>query len=216
MIASRPLFALLLAGLLSPVLQCTSSTTLVTSWHDQSYRSGALRKPLVLAVANKGVVRVKLEDALARGLRGIGVDAVASYTMFPQKDLTADTIKDKLPTTDRDSVMVTRLVDVKRETVVVPAETEVYPLGVGGYPAYYPAYASRWDTYYTQSYSVVSAPGYTYETKKYVLQTNLYEAVSEKLVWTAVTESEEPSSLDDAIGSFVGVIVKDVEKNRLF
>jgi len=212
MITSRHLSTLVLVGMLAPIAACTPSTALVTSWHDASYRSGALRKPLVLAVANKGVVRVKLEDALTRGLRGIGVDAVASYTLFPEKDLTAATIKDRLPSTDRDSVMVTRLVDVKRETVVVPAETEVYPLGVGGYPAY----ASRWDTYYTQSYSVVSSPGYTYETKKYVLQTNLYEAASEKLVWTAVTESEEPTSLDDAIGSFVGVIVKDVEKNRLF
>jgi len=211
MITSRHLLTLVLAGLLAPVVHCTSSTALVSSWHDSSYRSGSLRRPLVVAVADKHLVRVKLEDQLARGLRGAGIDAVASYTMFPQKELLAETIKDRLPSTDRDSVMITHLVDVKVENVVVSGDTEVYPMAAADYPRY-----GTWGTYYTYSYGVVTSPSYTFETKKYVLQTKLYDAATEKPVWTATTQSEEPTSLDSAIDAFVGVIVKDVQQNRLF
>ena len=80
----------------------------------------------------------------------------------------------------------------------------------------YPAYANRWGTYYAQSYTVVMSPGSTYESQKYELQTNLYNAPNEKLVWTVVTETDEPTSLDEAIDAFAGVVVKNVEKNRLF
>jgi hypothetical protein len=208
MITSRHMLVLVLVGLLGFAAHCTSSTSVVSSWHDQGYRSGSLHKPLVVAAASTPVVRVKIEDSLVRELRGIGVDAVASHAIFPQSELTAAIIKDKLPSTDRDSVMVTHLVDVKHEVVVVPEQTEVY----GGYPAY----ADRWGTYYAHSYTVVTSPAYAYETKKYILQTNLYDAADEKLVWTVVTESQEPASLDDAIAAFAGVVVKNVEQNRLF
>ncbi len=205
------LLTLALAAVLALLAaDCTPSTSVVTSWQDRSYRSGSLKKPLVVAVANKRLVRIELEDELARGLRGIGVDAVPSHTMFFEKELTEATIKDRLPSTDRDSVMVTHLVDVKRETAVIPEQT--YYVG----PEDYPRLSQRWGTYYTHTYDVVTSPEYTYEAKRFVLQTNLYSAANEKLVWSAVTESAAVDSLDEAMGSFAGIIVKEVEKNRLF
>jgi hypothetical protein len=202
---------LLLTGML--LLAGCSSTRVVTSWHDESYRSGVFKKPLVLALAKKEIIRAKLEDEFVRELRARGVDAVQSYKMFPeQEDLKADTIKEKLPGTDRDSIMVTHLVDVKKETVYVPERTEVYPTGFYARPGYY----GRFGTYYSQSYNVVTSPGYSYESKVYVLETNLYEAATEKLVWTVVTESEQSESVDDALKEFVGIVMKDIEKNKVF
>jgi hypothetical protein len=203
---------LFLASLL--LLAGCSTTKVVTSWHDDSYRSGALRKPLVMAIARKQVIRAKLEDEFVRELRAIGVDAVQSYKMFPELDeLKADTIKDKLPGTDRDSILVTHLVDVKKETVYVPARTDVYPMG-GAYSR--PGYYDNFGSYYGQSYTVVSSPGYSYEFKVFVLETNLYAAATDKLVWTVVTETEHTDSIDSAVKDFVGAVVKNVEKNKVF
>ncbi len=202
----------LLAGFVGLVASCTPSTSLVSSWHDSSYQRGSLKRPLVVAAANQQIVRMKIEDELVKGLRAIGVDAASSHAMFPQPELSAATIRDRLPTTDRDSVMVTHLVDVRAETVVVPDQAELYPTAPPAYPRY-----ESWANDYAYSYGVVTSAAYTYETnRKYVLQTNLYDAASEKLVWTAVTESEEPTDLDAAIESFAGVIVKNVQKNGLF
>ncbi len=201
-----------LGAVLALVVSCTSSTSLVRSWHDDSYKSGSLRKPLVVAVASQPMIRLKIEDELVRGLRGIGIDAVASHSSFAERDLTVDVLREKLPSSDRDSVMVTHLVDVKLETVVVPEQTETY-----GSPAVdYPRYADNWPAYYSHSYSVVTSPSYAYQTKKYVLETTLYDVKTEKRVWSAVTRSNEPESLDEAVETFANVIVKDVQKTRMF
>jgi len=191
-----------------------SSTRLVTSWHDDSFRPGKFSRPLVVALVKKQVIRAKLEDEFARELRTIGVDAVQSYRVFPeQEELNPDTIRGQLPGTGRDSILVTHLVDVKKEIVNVPARTDVYPTG-GMYAG--PGYYNSFGSYYAQSYSVVSSPAYSYESKVFVAETNLYDGGTDKLVWTVVTETEEPSSIDSAVTEFVGVVVKDLRKNRIF
>ena len=198
-----------LGGLLMGLAHC-ASTTVMSSWHDPTYASGSLKRPLVVALANRPAVRVKLEDGLVSALREVGVDAAASYRMFPEAEPTAGAIADKLPTTDRDSLLITHLVDVKTETYEVALPNQTYP-----------AYSDRWGTYYGRSYTVVGSPTMyqdyeTYDVRKYVLRTNLYDAKSEKLVWTVLTQSDEPTSFDTAVRSFAGVVVKTAEKDRVF
>jgi len=178
-----------------------ATTTLVGSWRAPSYE-GTLRRPLVVAVAQSRYVRVRLEDDLVLGLRRIGVDAVASHTIFPDHEPSVPDIADELPSTDRDSMMITRLVDVKTETSFVPSE----PVGPN----------DSWSAYYMESAKVVRTPPYTYQQKKVVVRTNLYSLANGKLVWSATTDNEAAPSLDSAISAFVDVVVADAEKSRVF
>jgi len=199
---------LLLACLL--ILGGCSSTRLVTSWRDASFQGGQLRKPLVMAIVQKQIIRAKLEDEFVSQLRTMGVEAVQSYKFFPdQQGLDHDTIRARFPETGCDSVLVTRLVDVKKETAYVPGSTQV--TSYGG-----PGYYDNFGSYYANSYTVVSTPGYTYDYKVYTLETNLYEARDEKLVWTAVTETEEPASVDAALKEFAVIVTGNMKKNNLF
>ncbi len=204
----RQISTVALGGLLLGLAQC-ASTSAMSSWHDPSYASGSLHRPLVVALANRPAVRVKLEDGLVSALRNIGVDAAASYRVFPEAEPSAGAIADKLPTTDRDSLMITHLVDVKTETYELATPSDAYP-----------GYADRWGSYYTQRYNVIGSPAYqsseTYDVRKYVLRTNLYDAKSDKLVWTVLTQSEAPTSLDTAVRGFANVIVKTAERDRVF
>jgi hypothetical protein len=199
---------LALGGLLLGLAQC-ATTSAITSWHDPSFVSGSLHRPLVVALAKRPTVRVKLEDALVSALRNVGVDAAASYRVFPEAELSAGAIADKLPTTDRDSLLITHLVDVKTETYELATPSEAYP-----------GFADRWGTYYTQRYNVIGSPEYnnyeTYDVRKYVLRTNLYDAKSDKLVWTVLTQSEAPTRLDTAVRGFADVVVKTAERDRVF
>ncbi len=185
------------------LVACTSSTAVVRTWHAPSYARRALQRPLVVAVANKPIVRDKIEDALVAALREAHFDAVASHSLLSDRELTPDALKAKLPA-DRDSVLVTHLVDVKTETVVVPEQS------YAAMPLDYPRAADHWVDYYAHSYQVVTSPSYSYETKKYVLETNLYDAKTDTRVWSVVTESEEPSSLDSAVEQFASAIVKEL------
>ena len=212
--ALKYLLFLMLAGFL---LSGCSSTRLVTSWHDPSLGVKEAGKVLVIALAQQETLRRKMEDEFVRQLTALGADAEQSYRLFPdEKLITAEIVKAKLPETGKNSVLVTHLVDIKRETIYVPTTTEVYPndrlsISISRRPLYY----NRFDSYYTHSYAVVSKPGYSYDRKLYVLETNLY-AASDTLLWTAVTESKEPAALDTAIRDFVGVITADMQNNGLF
>jgi hypothetical protein len=204
-------FLLLLTCLL--FLSGCASTRVTASWSDEAYRSGRFSKPLVLAIAQKQIVRSKAEDGFVQELRAIGVDAVQSYKLFPGMDeLRPDLIKAKLSGTDRDSILVTHLVDVKNETVYVQGRTDVYATG-GGYGG--PAHYNSFGSYYNQSYSVVSSPAYNYEYKVFVMETNLYDAATDKLAWTVMTETDEPESIDAAVREFVKIVMKDLRKSQV-
>jgi len=202
---------LVLTGLLF-LSGCTSSR-IVASWSDEAYRNGTFKKPLVLAIAKKQIIRANLEDEFVKEMRAVGVDAIQSYRLFPGEDnLQPETIKAKLAVNNRDSILVMHLVDVKNETVQVPARTDVYATG-GGYGG--PAHYNSFGSYYNQSYSVVSSPAYNYDFKVFVLETNLYDAATDKLAWTVMTETDEPASIDAAIREFVTMVMNNLRKNRL-
>lgn len=205
---------LVLAGIF---LSGCSTTRLVSSWHDPSVTAGGVGKPLVIALANENVLRQKIEDEYVRQLAELGVDAEQSYRIFPdEKQIVPETVKAKLPELGRNSVLVTHFVDVRTETVYVPPSVDRFPTGrwyFGGHQR--PTYYDRFDSYYNRSYSTVRSPGYTYNYKVYVVETNLY-AASEKLLWTAITESDESNPLDSAIRDFVRVIAGNLKKSGSF
>jgi len=196
---------LALAGFL---LSGCSATRLVTSWHEPSLQAGSAGKLLVIALAKQDTLRHKIEDEYVRQLKALGVDAEQSYRTFPDEaQIVPETVKVKLPEMGRDSVLVTHLVDVKNERVYV---LDAHPAG-----RQRPPYYDRFGAYFAHSYGVVSSPGYAFDQKKYVVESNLY-AASEKMLWTAITETKEPDSLDTAIRDFVGVVTADMKKNGLF
>ena len=198
---SLALFGFLLSG-------CTA-TRLVSSWHDPSLQAGNAGKLLVIALAQQDVLRHKIEDEYVRQLATLGVDAEQSYRTFPDEtQIVPETVRLKLPEMGRDSVLVTHLVDVKNERVYV---LEAYPTPTGRQR---PLYYDRFGAYFAHSYGVVSRPGYAFDQKAYVVESNLY-AASDKMLWTAITETKEPDSLDTAIRDFVGVITADMKKNGL-
>jgi len=195
------------------VLGGCSTTQIVVSWQDSTTQEHALKKPLVIAIVPNRLVRAKLEDEFISSLRRAGVTAVASYSVFPEMEsITPASVKEKLPSLGCDAILVTHLVDVKQETVHVPARTDVYAGGVYGGPAHYRSF----DSYYARSYGVVTTPAYTYVDKYYQLETNVYSVAGGRLVWTAATRTEDTSSIDKAIADFTGVIINDLRKGRIF
>jgi len=197
----------LLAGTVTIFSAC-STTTLLTSWNDSTVKSYTLKKPLVVAIVKTPLIRKKLEDEFVKSFQKIGINALPSYTTFPEMgDLAPDAIKGRLPSLGRDSILVIRLLDVKQETVHVPARTDVY-----GGPAYYGSYGG----YYSNSVSIVSTPAYNYVEKYYVAETTIFDAIEGKMVWTGATETEDTKSIDAAVADFTRILMKDIRSKAIF
>ena len=204
-------------GFLVPIaLLVTACATTQPSavWKDPSYQ-GHPRKVMVVGVAKKSVTRRIFEDEFVRQLKAHGMDAIASYTVLPdelQKDHAA--IADKVEQQGADTVLITRLVSKKTVKFYVPG-TVYYPPPYYPLPNYPPPYYGTWPDYYGYGYQAMNTPGYMAEEELAVIETNLYSAANDKLIWAASTETGTSGPNQERIRSYIGIMVKAMVEQGL-
>ncbi len=198
--------SLLSFGLLIAFFITACATTRVTSvWKDMSYQ-GLPHKILVIGVAKKPANRRIFEDEFVRQLKARGTDAIASYTVLTdEKQSDPLVIAAKMKEQGADAVLITRLVSKKTVHTYVPGSVD-YP----------PPYYGTWQNYYRNGYDTVYNPGYMAEDTYALIETNLYDAGNDNLIWSASSETEIRGSDQNLIKSYIGVMVNTMaDKNLL-
>lgn len=192
-------------GMLIAMLIPACATTKLTSvWKDQKYL-GQPSKIMVIGVAKKPVNKRILEDEFVRQLKARGTDAVASYTVMPdEKQGDQAVIAAKMKEQGADAVLISRMVSKKTVHTYIPGS--VY------YP---PPYYGKWRDYYGHGYQAVYTPGYLAEDEYALMETNLYDAGTDELIWSASSETEIWGSHQDQIISYIGVMVKTMADQKL-
>jgi hypothetical protein len=162
---------------------------------------------LVVGVSDEERVRRSFEDEFVKRLKEIGIEGVASAAAIPSdQKLEKKAIVSAVERFGVDAVLVTHLIGVdKKETYHQPSTYyRPSPYHYGGYYGYY-----------GNVYSYVHSPGY-YTTHVTVrLETNLYEAETEDLIWSGKSETLDPESKPEMIDSVINVVVKNLQKDKL-
>lgn len=180
------------------VAACTT-TQLTAVWKDPSYQTRPARI-MVVGVARNPVNRRLFEDEFVRQLKARGTDAIASYTVVSDEhQVDQDAIAKKVAERGADTVLITRLVSKKIVQVYVP-----------GTPYYPPPYYGSWPDYYGYGYRYMYTPGYIAEDEYAVIETNLYEAKSNKLIWAASSETGINDSNQNLIQTYISVMVNNM------
>ena len=180
-----------------------ATTTINSSWKDQSYQVMP-RKIMIIGIARRPANKRTLEDEFVKQIKALGTDAVSSYAILPDdKDSNKDLIAAKMKELGADAVLITRI--AKRKTVY----TNV--LDVYAPPLYY----GTWQNYYGYGFDDMYSPGYVEETKYAVMETNMYDAGNDKLVFSASSETEVSGTDQKFIKSYVRVIVQNMVKQKL-
>lgn len=153
---------------------------------------------MVIGVAKNPAKRRIFEDEFVLQLKAHGTEAIASYSVLPdnQQDDTA-AIAEKVEQLGADTVLITRLVSKKTVQVYVP--------GTAHYP---PLYYGTWPDYYRYGYQAMYTPGYIAENEYAIIETNLYEAAHNKLIWAVSSETGMSGADQKIIKSYIGVMVK--------
>jgi hypothetical protein len=183
------------------IITSCATTKLKNVWRDNSY-SGKIKRVLVIGVIKKPHLKRFFEYEMVQQLEIRGIDAIAGYSVLPpDKEADKDIIVSKLKELDLDGVLITRLVDRKEVSYV---DSSYVP----------PANYSGWHSYYSGSYREV----YSYTVKQEIVsvETNLYDAGSEQLVWSSLSETFVYGDISELIRSFVQVMIKDLFKKNLF
>lgn len=196
----KKLFALLVLLLLS-----CSSTKIVSSWCEpnKSISITDLNKVLVVALFKDETSQRKAEDQMVSYLNGKGV---VSYTYFKSNfNLNnEEAIRQKIKSDGFDGAVTMRLVDVDKEQVYNPGETNYYPVLYRSFSGYY---YNRW-IYNT-------TPGYYTTTKTYTIETNVYSIASDKIIWSGLTETTNPAGLQSMTDEVAHLVYRQMEKDGL-
>jgi hypothetical protein len=191
----------------SLLLISCATTKLTHVWTDEAYHGAPFSHVLVVGVSDEERVRRSFEDEFVKRLKEIGIEGVASAAAIPSdQKLEKKAIVSAVERFGVDAVLVTHLLGVDKKETYHRESTHYRPS-----PYHYGGYYG----YYGNVYSYAHSPGY-YTTHVTVrLETNLYEAETEDLIWSGKSETLDPKSKPEMIDSVINVVVKNLQKDKL-
>ncbi|MBI3903187.1 MAG: hypothetical protein HY306_09665 [Nitrosomonadales bacterium] len=186
--------------MIAAILIAGCATMEVSSvWKDPAYLSHPV-KIMIVSMSKSPVNRRIFEDEFVHQLNAHGVEAVASYMALPDREKNDEAlIAKKMAEQGADAVLITRLASKKTVQVYVP-----------GTPYYLPHHYGKWRDYYEYGYDAMYTPGYVTENEYAVMETNLYDANNENLIWAASAETGILGSNRGLIASYIGLMMKNM------
>ena len=194
------------AGLMTLLVAC-ASTAVDQTWRDENRAPAPMGKTLVIAIAQRDAVRLALENEWIAQLKQRGVEAYPSHTMLGSEGaLDKERVLEAVRTNAVRTVLVSRL--VRKDTVQTqfPGSNTITPGATGLY------YGNWYD--YSQTGRTLDST-YTVEHEVAVVETNLYDAQTEKRFWSALSDTFLGESAPDLIRNFVQVMIKQMAKSNV-
>ena len=199
-------------------VSCASSGTRITaSWKNPniSNTTPANDSPSVFiaALVRSMEVRTKLENALAIYAGKRGINAIKSTTVFAPDFYNTLPSQDQLMSvigrTHVDAILTVSLINKESETRYVPGSA----YGYTPYPRF--GWYGGLYRYYNYWYPIIWNPGYYVIDKTYYLETNLYNAKNDSLIWSAQSETVNPRSIDIFVRDYPKKLVEQMVKDGL-
>jgi hypothetical protein len=173
-----------------------ASTEMTSAWTDPSARGAALSKVAVVCLTKDPGLRRMAEDAAAAQLAG--AQAAPSYQVLGDTDLrNRESVKNMLMTAGFDGVLIMRLAGVTERVTPVGS-----PYGT-------------FDGYYDWAGAAVYAPGYLQTDTIVHVVSNLYSLEQNKLIWSGVSQTFDPSSARQFMTDVTKAVAKSLQKDRL-
>ena len=168
------------------------------TWADDNYAGGPVESVLVVALGDGARRRGLFEQALSSRLDSHGIAAVAGTGVVPAGvDIDQESIRRKARDLRIESVLVTRLIDVDKKRYYVSGQ----PMRYYGY----------FDPATGREYS----PGTWDEVEIVRLETKLYDVATDTLIWSAASETLDPSSVEKLARTLGKEIIDDLTERGL-
>lgn len=192
-----------------------SSTTLTGSWSDPEYTK-TVNKVYIVGVSKQETHRRIFEDEFGKELQIYGIKTVSSYRDLENtKGADLDNILQKVQENQADALLMTRIIDKRTEEVVNPGRVTGYRTspyyGYRDYRDYYPRpYYRNYHDYYPRRYEMVYEPATITKLKVITLESNLYDAATGDLIWSAQLETVMEGTIKDMIHDYIKAVTKDL------
>ena len=188
-----------------------SSSRITHTWKNEKASIKKYNKILVLALSSDPDIRYqeKMENHLVGDLTDMGYSATSSLKEYGPKaflKMAELDVISKLNSSGFDAVITIVLLDKSRERYYTPNRVQYSP---------YAMYHYNFGGYYTTMYYRIYSPDYYTIDTRYFWESNFYDVQSKELLYSAQTESFDPSSAESLGHQYGKMIVKDMVKNKV-
>jgi hypothetical protein len=179
------------------MIACTPATKLENSWADPSLTPGNVKqfkKVLVVAKLKDESTRRIAEDKIAAQVKA--PVAVPSYSYLTGDDTDEAQLTAKLKNDGFDGVILMQLKEVEKSTSYTPGTV----------------YAGGWYGGYRGGYGgIYGSPGYYSEDKTYFVESTIFSLTDNKLLWSGVTSSLNPTKLEKTIDEVISTVKLELQ-----
>lgn len=185
-------------------LSCAPKSTLHV-WRDENYTQ-KMGKTLIIFVTDIDYMRNHFEKVLAARLGDSGVAAFQGTTVMRQLGTRPEreAVVAEIRNLGVENVILARTVGKDEYSRLIPGDVYNVPLG----------YNNGWNSFYTESFSIVTDPLFVYDAKNFTVVTNIYDVRSDLLVGSYVSRVGE-TSLDEAVNQFIEMVLKELSRSKL-
>ncbi|MBW6497875.1 MAG: hypothetical protein K0B09_05785 [Bacteroidales bacterium] len=178
-------------------VSCGTQTKIVSSWKDPNTAidPDRLSKVMVAVLAPDETIRRRAEDKMAT----LHPAFFQSYQIFESPDEAKDENRAKviLRDADFDGVIILKLVKIE--------EKETYMPGNMRRTAYWNQHGIFFTKYYT--------PGYYLRDQDYFLSTNVFSLTHDKLLWSGITSTLNPATIEGTIEEVINEVARQMKKD---
>jgi hypothetical protein len=188
------------------IINSCGTTQQANLWVDQSYHATPMTKILVIAMRKDQLRRRIWEDGVVASIqnkKNAGTVVVASYSLFPNN--LPDTLAMRLRIKEEgiDGVLL-----------IASAQRDTFTTDVPGYTSNeaITTYSHKWNAYITR-YEDVYHPGYSETETTISVRTDLLVPQEDgRVVWSVTSQSVDPTSADQFIGSVADRVADQLKK----
>jgi hypothetical protein len=194
---------------------CATSTRIQSTWTDPTFSGGPFDRIAVVALFDSTAESRTFEQTAAQALEERGVDAVPAYTIISDERMYEEAeLREQLGDADVDGVLIYRLIAVDERNVYRDPEPFIRVPGgwIFGDPYYWYYYPSwSYYPYWRSTWDVTRSPGYWEPLTYVIVESSLYDAQRDRLVWTA-----KSATMDDAQFAALADSIADEVTDELF
>ena len=206
----KKILPVIIAALLFTV-GCSTTSKLTTSWNAPDIQPKKYNKIVVVGLIRDEdrSMREEMEMHMVGDLKDLGYEAVCSCDEYNPKTFESLTEKQalaKLQNSGVDAVVTIVLLNKTKEKYYMPAQITYSP---------YAIYHDRFWGYYRTMYTRIYTEGYYVFDTKYFWETNFYDLSTDKLIYSAQSQSFDPASAGSLGHGYGQLIIKDMVKNRV-
>jgi hypothetical protein len=194
-------------------LQGCYSTSISASWMTEDHSPHKYKKILVIGMSTNVAARATVEDELVYYMRLKGINAIAASSVLPpDRSIVSEpheVQKQKLQENGFDAIFSISLREKKESTKYVQGSSAYAPT------SFYGGYYGSFYSYYPHMYGNVYQPGYYVKSEEILLNSNLFDVETGNLLWSAQSDTTDPSSIDNFANSYARSMTSHLLKRKI-